>query len=591
MREPSVNVQAYIIPTEDSHMSEYISDFDKRREFISNFTGSAGTAVVTSNEAFLWTDGRYWLQAGTQLDSNWRLMKDRVASLPSVEEYLAKVLPSGSRVGIDPKLVSKGTAHRYATQLEQHGHTLTFVDNNLVDVVWNNDTSHTRPAPPVAPIMVHPIKYSGCSADEKIQTIRQLMKLEEVDALVVSALDEVAWVLNIRGSDIPFNPVVVSYVLIAHDVVKFFVDTVKVIDEVRAHLGENVQILPYETIFEELKTYKPEQKVWLDPRSSIALFNATSCNIIAKATPIVMAKALKNQTELEGIRQCHIRDAAALIKFFAWLENELQQGNVSLDEFNVSVKLEEFRSKQPDFVSLSFETIAGSGPNGAIIHYKPEEAACAKIEKRMFLCDSGGQYRDGTTDVTRTLHFGNPTQHEKECYTRVLLGHIALATVVFPSESTTGKDVDLLARMHLWQIGLDYAHGTGHGVGAFLNVHEGPQGISARAAATAVPLTAGMTVTNEPGYYEEGNFGIRIENVMLVVPAETKFNKGNSLGFEQATLVPYEANLIDLALITERDVNYINAYHRLCEEKVGPLLVDDPLATSWLKKHTTALHK
>jgi len=331
----------------------------------------------------------------------------------------------------------------------------------------------------------------------------------------------------------------------------------------------------------------------LDPRSSFALFNCIStANSIVKSTPIAMEKSLKNPVELNGLRQCHIRDAAALIKFFAWLEHEILTGNTNLDECSVSDKLEDFRSKQADFVSLSFETIAGSGPNGAIIHYKPEKPTCAKIEgDKMFLCDSGGQYRDGTTDVTRTLHFSTPTKHEKECYTRVLLGHIALSLATFPKNTITGKDVDILARMPLWKAGLEYAHGTGHGVGAFLNVHEGPQGISSRAAATAVYLATGMTVTNEPGYYEEGAFGIRIENVMIVVPATTPFQNGNFLEFEQITLVPYDRSLIDTSLLSDKDVQYINDYHKICLEKVGPLLQDDNLAVSWLKKHTEILHK
>jgi Xaa-Pro aminopeptidase len=517
-------------------------------------------------------------------------MKDRVQNLPSLEEYLSKTLPTGSRVGIDPKLVSKGTAQRYASQLEAHGHKLVYVDNNLVDEVWGSDSTHTRSPASTQPIVPHPISYSGCSTDEKLQIIREAMKQEQTDILVVAALDEIAWVLNIRGSDIPFNPVVISYALIGQECVKFFVDETKVTNELRTHLGNHIQILPYGAIFEELHKLDSFTRLWLDSRSSVALFNATKCELVVKSTPIVLQKAIKNQTELEGMRQSHIRDAAALIKFFAWLEREMQQGNTHLDECSVADKLFEFRSKQRDFVSLSFETIAGSGPNGAIIHYKPEKDTCAKIEKKMFLCDSGGQYKDGTTDVTRTLHFGTPSQHERECYTRVLMGHIALGSITFPGGYTTGKDVDLLARMHLWQIGLDYAHGTGHGVGAFLNVHEGPHGISSRAASAAVPFACGMIVTNEPGYYEEGNFGIRIENVMAVIPVATQYGT-DFFGFEQVTLVPYEANLLELPLLTERDMICINAYHKKCEELVGPLLNDDPLALNWLKKRTTLIVK
>jgi len=303
-------------------------------------------------------------------------------------------------------------------------------------------------------------------------------------------------------------------------------------------------------------------------------------------------KEIKNEVEINGMKHCHLRDGAALIQFLAWLEEELENGNTSLTEVSVSDKLEEFRGQQEDFFSLSFPTIAGSGPNGAIIHYRPQKETCASVEKsKMFLCDSGGQYRDGTTDVTRTVHFGTPTSHEKECYTRVLMGHIALGSAVFPKDATSGKELDTLARMPLWRAGLDYGHGTGHGVGSFLNVHEGPQGISMRFVATMPPFAAGMTITNEPGYYEKGNFGIRIENVMIVAAETTKFNDGNYLHLKPLTMVPYDTKLIDVTIMSDFDVDYVNEYHRQCLAKVGPLLQHNEKALHWLKKATQPISK
>eukprot|EP01111_Echinosteliopsis_oligospora_P017251 TRINITY_DN7409_c0_g2_i1.p1 TRINITY_DN7409_c0_g2~~TRINITY_DN7409_c0_g2_i1.p1 ORF type:complete len:434 (-),score=125.21 TRINITY_DN7409_c0_g2_i1:483-1679(-) len=376
------HIDAYVVPTEDPHQSEYVAEFEHRREFISGFTGSAGTAVVTQQEALLWTDGRYWLQADKELDlSVWRVMKDRLVSTPSVPDYLAHKLPEGAKVAIDPRLLAEATVNKYRESLKHKNQHLYFAKDNLIDKIWGED----RPAPPTSSISTHPVTYSGKSLEDKIHALRKEMKQAGALALVVSALDEVAWILNVRGADIAYNPVVISYVIVGIDYVQFFVDIKKVTTELKTHLGNTVTVLPYEAFFHELSSLDKDNKpVWIDPKSSAAIFDCVSeRNRIAETTPIAMSKALKNDVELTGMTNCHLRDAAALIQFIAWLEEELVvKGNQELTEVSVSDVLESYRSKQADFVSLSFSTIAGSGANGAIIHYAPDAKTCAKVEKK-----------------------------------------------------------------------------------------------------------------------------------------------------------------------------------------------------------------
>jgi len=368
-----------------------------------------------------------------------------------------------------------------------------------------------------------------------------------------------------------------------------YVDEAKLTEEVKTHLGQ-VQIKPYTSIFQDLKTLsQSNKKVWIDPsHSSLALFNCFDDHklILSKVSPITPAKAIKNEAELEGFRQCHIRDGVALVSFFSWLEERLIAGDDTLTEASLADKVDEFRGKQADFVSLSFDTISGSGANGAIIHYKPQHGKCAKVTiDKMYLCDSGGQYRDGTTDVTRTFHFGNPTQHEKNCFTRVLQGVIGLDTAVFP-KGTTGRELDILARINLWKVGLDYRHGTGHGVGAFLCVHEGPQGVSFRDPPYKIPMEPGMTITDEPGYYEDGNFGIRIENVLLCKEVNTEFNFGDKgyLGFECITLCPIQTKLMEKSIMTKNEIDWVNNYHKRVFDTLSKFVSGSTL--EWLKKET-----
>jgi len=593
MQSKEHNVHAYIVYSEDAHQSEYTPACDKRREFISGFTGSAGVAVILASDAALWTDGRYYAQAEIELDSKyWKLMKAGLPTTPTISQYLIEKLPAGARVGVDSRMASKENYVKLQQELEKSDKHLFLVavEPNLIDLVWND-----KPSRPDTPVFIHEMKYAGKSHADKLNTIRDLLKKENAYALVVSALDEVAWLFNLRGSDVEFNPVFISYAIVTQDNATLYIDEKKITAQVKNHLGEAINVAPYEQVFSDIqKLSQKPQKIWLDPiKGSFALFHSVvdKSLIVEKFSPITYEKALKNPVELEGIRQAHIRDAAALVSFFAWLEERLAAADNTLTEYSVATKLDEFRAQQPDFVSPSFQTISGIGPNGAIIHYRPEEDKSAKIVKeQLYLCDSGGQYKDGTTDVTRTLHFGEPTQHQKECFTRVLKGHIALDAAVFP-KGTVGNQLDLLARMHLWSVGLDYRHGTGHGVGAFLNVHEGPQGISFRESPYKAALEPGMTVTDEPGYYEDGNFGIRIENVLVVKESGTpyKFGEKPYYGFEHVTVVPIQTKLIDISLLTHQEIQWINEYHQLCWTKVSPLLQGKAL--EYLKRETAPIGK
>ncbi|KAI9193136.1 peptidase M24, structural domain-containing protein [Polychytrium aggregatum] len=584
-------IQAFIIPAEDAHQSEYIAAHDGRREFISGFSGSAGLAVVTTDKAALWTDGRYFLQASQQLDSNWILQKAGLPNVPTKEEWLLDVLPPSSKIGVDPKLLTVAAARVLAESLSKKNHQIVYTTANLVDSVWSD-----QPTVPTNPVAVHPIQYAGSATSEKIATLREKIAAKNAWGFAVTALDEIAWLFNLRGSDISYNPVFFSYALVTKDQVILYIDESKLSEEVRQHLGEGVLIRPYTAIFTDLPQYAAQylaedQKLWIDSRCNVALQSALggSQATIESRSPIMDMKAIKNETELEGFRQSHIRDGAALIEYFAWLEHELNNNhNTTIDEVAAADKLEGFRSTKEKFVGLSFDTISSIGANGAIIHYKPTPGACATVNNtEIYLCDSGAQYLDGTTDTTRTLHFGTPTEEEKDAFTRVLKGHIQLDLAVFP-RGTTGYVLDVLARTALWKGGLDYRHGTGHGVGSYLNVHEGPHGIGIRIGYNDIPLAPGMVISNEPGFYNDGKFGIRIENIILVKEVETPNNFGGVgyLGFEHVTLVPIQRRLIKVELLTPEERDWVNSYHQEILQKVSPLLSENGLALEWLKRET-----
>ncbi|KAJ9577057.1 hypothetical protein L9F63_006337 [Diploptera punctata] len=567
-------IQAYIIPSEDAHQSEYLAASDRRRAFISGFTGSAGTAIVTETEACLWTDGRYFLQAKEEMDEKWTLMKEGIPSTPTQGAWLVKNLPCGSRVGTDPNLIPYRTWKTLQTELDAGNITLVPVERNLVDLIWENKhfPSYNR----VEPLS---LRYTGKTSKEKVKEVRAEMSEKGARLLVVSALDEVAWLLNLRGSDIPYNPVFFSYVVLTMDDVHLFIDEYKLNDKVYKQFKEedlDVTVHPYE----RLRSFLVEQisenengKIWVSSESSYALSAVVpEKRRVGEITPIPVMKAIKNPVETEGMIKAHIRDAAAVCCYFTWLEKEIVKNTIT--EISGAEKLEEFRREQEDYVGPSFSTISSVGPHAAIIHYEPSKKTDRQITTdEIYLCDSGGQYNNYSTYITRTVHFGTPSQYEKECFTRVFKGQCFMGTTVFPTK-TKGNCLDTLARKFLWDVGLDYMHGTGHGIGMYLNVHEGPMGISWRVYPNDPGLQEGMFLSNEPGYYEDGKFGIRIEDIVRIVKADTphNFKERNFLTFETVSLVPIQTKMLVPEMLTEREIKHLNEYHTRCREIVGPLL-------------------
>lgn len=619
-------IHALIIPSGDAHQSEYIADCDCRRAFVSGFTGSAGTAIVTENAAALWTDGRYFLQANQQLDPDgWVLMKDGLPTTPTQADWLCTVLPpEGGKVGVDPFLTQVDVWKPLSLQLESAGHFLVPTTSNLVDIAWGVE----RPAPPSNPVFPLSLCFTGRSWQDKVDSVRADMAKKSCSLLVITALDEVAWILNLRGSDIKYNPVFFAYVVLTLSDIHFFVEEDRLGPDVKKHLhldaipngivvtGDSsvsschkIVIRPYTRLMSFLKDVASNEKnlakggmlaggkdggkAWVSDRSSQALASLFKDHQrLTALTPIAALKAVKNPTEIQGMKEAHVRDGAAVCEYLAWLEQNLKEGK-HVTEISGADYLEECRRSQDNFISLSFDTISSVGSNAAIIHYRPQpETNLTITTEEIYLLDSGAQYRDGTTDVTRTYHFANPSAFERDAFTRVLKGHIELARAVFPN-GVKGHMVDCLARMHLWSAGLDYLHGTGHGVGAFLNVHEGPCGISPRVSAVEIPLEEGMILSDEPGYYHDGSFGIRIESLVLVKKALTEhnFKEKGFLTFEPITMVPLCHNLINPTLLTPKDIEWIDAYHLDVREKVGPRLKarGKTLAYSWLMKESRSL--
>ncbi|KAJ6814595.1 putative Xaa-Pro aminopeptidase P [Iris pallida] len=614
---------ALVVPSEDNHQSEYVSARDMRRKFVSKFSGSAGLALITMNEALLWTDGRYFLQATRQLSERWKLMK--IGEDPLVETWIADNLPSEAAVGIDPWCVSVETSQRWQRAFSKNNQKLVQLPTNLVDEVWKE-----RPPSENLPVIVHPLEFAGRAVAEKLKDLREKLVQEKAYGIIITALDEVAWLYNVRGNDVPYNPVVHSYAIVTLDSAFFYVDKRKISTEVQSHMAENgIEVREYSIVDSDVcllgsgqltcssvtngsqnEAHKADKSgsIWIDPVSCcLALYSVlVSDRVLMRQSPLALAKAIKNPTELDGLRKAHIRDGAAVVQYLFWLDSQMQEiygasgyfveregthkrkhsDTLKLTEVSVSDKLEGFRAKQKNFKGLSFPTISSVGPNAAVIHYIPTSETCSELNAdSIYLVDSGAQYEDGTTDITRTVHFGKPSVHEKACYTAVLKGHIALDSARFPN-GTTGHSLDILARIPLWKDGLDYRHGTGHGVGSYLNVHEGPHLISFKPHARNVPLQLSMTVTDEPGYYEDGNFGIRLENVLIVKEAETKFNFGAKgyLSFEHITWAPYQKKLMNLSLMTRDEIEWVDSYHSKCREILTPYLNEKEM--EWLKKAT-----
>ncbi|KAK9372054.1 peptidase M24, structural domain-containing protein [Lipomyces chichibuensis] len=587
------NVEVYIVPSEDAHQSEYIAPVDARRAFISGFTGSAGCALVTPTKASLSTDGRYFLQAEQELDSNWELLKQGLPDVPTWQEWALREAEGGKNIGVDACLISAAQAKSLAEKLKnRNGGELIGMDVNLVDLVCGEK----QPERPKEHLRILGLEFAGKPFEEKLVEIRKEIEKNKGSGLIVSMLDEIAWLFNLRGNDIPYNPVFFSYAFITPTEATLYIDEDKITEKVRENLGDNVNIKPYNAIFDDVKTFgeataSNDQKLLVTSSASWALTKSVGENKISTIkAPIEAAKAVKNETEVKGMRNAHIRDGAAQIQYFAWLERALLRGEI-YDEVSAADKLEEFRKEKEHFVGLSFPTISSAGSNGAIIHYQPEKSTCARVEKdKIYLCDSGAQFLDGTTDSTRTVHYGTPTPEEKKSYTLVLKGHIAVARAVFPKGSS-GFILDILARQYLWRAGLDYRHGTGHGVGSFLNVHEGPIGIGTRMQYNEVPLEVGMLISNEPGYYEDGQYGIRIENVVLVVEKNTPSNFGDKkyYGFETVTMVPMCKKLTDPTMLDEEEKKWLNEYHSEVYEKTKSFFKGDEYTLEWLKRETTPI--
>uniref|UniRef100_A0A0K8TT40 Putative xaa-pro aminopeptidase n=1 Tax=Tabanus bromius TaxID=304241 RepID=A0A0K8TT40_TABBR len=590
---PGQALSAYIIPSDDAHQSEYICQHDNRRKFISGFDGSAGTAVVTLDAALLWTDGRYYQQAEKQLDNNWTLMKDGLPSTPTIGNWLSRNLAKGSKVGVDPKLVSYRIWKPIEDELITNECELIPIDENLIDLVWDDQPPRTN-----KPIIALDFSVVGKTIGEKVEDIRFEMKEKKVEALVVSALDEIAWLLNMRGSDIDYNPVFFAYLIITMQDVLLFVDSQKLPIIFEDHQHKNhitITVRPYEDVKKGLEKIiqNATNKIWIAQSSSYFLTNLIPRKMRhQEITPIAVMKAIKNSVEATGMINCHIRDGVALCQYFAWLERALQNGEY-IDEISGATKLEEFRKQREKFMGISFTTISSAGPNASIIHYHPTEETKRQItDKQIYLCDSGAQYIDGTTDVTRTLHFGTPTDFEKEAYTRVLKGQLTLAATIFPKK-VKGQVLDTLARKALWDVGLDYGHGTGHGIGHFLNVHEGPMGVGIRLMPDDPGLQENMFISNEPGYYQEGQFGIRIEDIVQIVPANppNDFAGRGALTFKTITYCPKQTKLIKKELLTEAEVKMLNDYHREVNSILTPILAEenDLLTLEWLERETKAI--
>ena len=571
----SEGIDAFVFPSTDPHNGEYVPEHWKGREFISGFNGSAGTAVVTMDDAALWTDSRYFLQAEEQLaGTGFRLMKLKIEGTPTISQWLGRKLAAngGTVVGIDGMVNSIGTVEALADELRAEGGITLRTNFDPLKVIWKD-----RPAIPSDMAIVHPQKYAGESAQSKIARIRQALRERHVEGMLVSALDDIAWALNIRGTDVHCNPVVVSYLLITMDSVTLYINSDKLTPVVREHLAANgVMTDEYENVKKGLAGYDG-YNILMDPdETCYTLYKAYGDRPkVLAPSPLPSMKIVKNETEIMGYRYAMLRDGIAMVKFLRWLVPAVEEGGVT--EVSASDELEAFRAEQSLFKDISFDTIAGYGAHGAIVHYEPTPETDIELKPEgLLLLDSGAQYLDGTTDITRTIALGPVTDEQKHIYTLVLKGHIRLAMAKFPANAS-GAQLDILAREAMWREGLNYMHGTGHGVGSYLSVHEGPHQI--RMEYRPEPLRAGMTVTNEPGLYLAGKFGVRIENTMLITEyMNTEY--GRFLKLEPLTLCPIDKAPIDVDMLADEELDYLNDYHAAVFKSLSPYLDDE--MTEWL---------
>ena len=569
------HLAAFIFPSTDPHQGEYVPDHWKGREFISGFNGSAGTAVVTMTSAALWTDSRYFLAAAEQLKgTEFQLMKEKIEGMPTIAGWIGKECGAGAEVAVDGMVSSTNSVRELIADLRQQGGITLRTNLDPLAQIWRN-----RPPIPVNPVEQYPLTYAGEAARVKIDRIRQALRRLHADGMLMSALDDIAWTLNLRGTDVHCNPVFVSYLLISSSTVTLYINKEKLTPEVMTYLkGEGVGLEAYENVQKGLKDYF-EYNILLDPDEvNYTLFKTVTCKVIEAESPVKRMKTVKNATEIAGFRSAMLKDGIAMVKFLCWLDNQLAEGKM-LTECSVAEKLASLRAEQALFRGISFDTIAGYEAHGAIVHYEatPETDLPLKPEGFLLL-DSGAQYLDGTTDITRTIALGPVTDEQKKTYTLVLKGHIQIELCKFPS-GASGTQIDILARKELWREGLNYLHGTGHGVGSYLNVHEGPHQI--RMEWKPAPLLAGMTVTDEPGIYLEGKFGVRIENTLLITPyMETVF--GKFLQFESLTLCPIDKKPVVKEMLSPEEVAWLNAYHQHVFETLSPRLDDGE--RTWLQE-------
>ena len=581
----AAGVDAYLVPSTDPHQSEYVPSCWQRRQWLSGFTGSAGDLLVTAKNAGLWTDGRYFLQASAELaGSGIKLMKQGVPGTPTIPQWLAKSLKSGQTLGVDPRLLSRSQADELRRHLDMAGAKLKLLDQNLVDRVWAD-----RPTPSKAPVEVLSARYAGESVRAKLKRVRKAMAGRRVEAHVLTTLDAIAWLFNVRSTDVDYNPVVIAYAVVTPDRALLFTDPDKISERVRRALAPAVDLLPYAEVGKELsRLNRARARVWADGRTTNAwvLAKLSRCELVTEMTPIATMKARKNEAEIAGSRAAHLRDGVAMVRFLRWLEEAVPGGQVT--ELSAAARLRELRAEGDLFRGESFEAIVGYGPHGAIIHYAADEASDAALSPEgILLVDSGAQYLDGTTDITRTVLLGgSATDEERDRFTRVLKGHIAIARARFPG-GTPGRQIDTLARWALWEVGLNYNHGTGHGVGSYLSVHEGPQSISP-VRCVGIPLEPGNILSNEPGFYKEGAFGIRIENLVLVVEDRQHSDAEDTwLGFETLTLCPIDKRLVEPDLLTDAEREWLDGYHVRVRDALSPHL--EKADAAWLERATRPL--
>lgn len=580
------HLSAFIFPSTDAHQSEYVADHWQGRAWISGFNGSAGTAVVTMRSAALWTDSRYFIAAEEQLrDTEFQLMKLKVEGTPTISDWIASELSQNEdecrEVGLDGMVNSYNDTMALISDLRKAGGITVRTNFDPLEQIWMN-----RPAIPENPVEIQSLNFAGETVDDKIQRIRKALREHHADGILVSALDDIAWTLNLRGTDVHCNPVFVSYLLIASDQVSLFVNPKKISSEVKAYLDEHgISLFDYNQVEEGLESYA-DYNILLDgDETSFCLWKSVKCQeIIAAKSPIPVMKAVKNATEIEGYHRAMLRDGVAMVKFLKWLKPAVEAGGQT--EMSIDKKLTSLRAEQNLFRDISFDTIAGYQAHGAIVHYEATpETDAPLLPEGLILIDSGAQYQDGTTDITRTIALGPVTEEMKHVYTLVLKGHIQLELAKFP-DGASGTQIDALSRECMWREGYNFLHGTGHGVGSYLNVHEGPHQI--RMEWKPTPLRAGMTVTDEPGLYLKGKFGVRIENTLLIKDfVETTF--GKFLQMESLTLCPIDTAPIDVDMLLLEEVEWLNAYHREVFEKLSPYLEDEEVG--WLAKATKPLVK